>query len=62
MMYMYMYIYIVMHGMPSRSMVTNLYSLENYNYLPQAIKDFFNNCTGTWFLAIRTQLPANILD
>lgn len=40
-----------MHGMSSRSMITNLYSLGNYTYLPQAIKDFFNNCTGTCFLS-----------
>lgn len=37
------------HRMSSRSMIINLYSLGNYVYLPQAIKDFFNNCTGTCF-------------
>lgn len=45
-----MHRYIDMHGMSSRSMITNLYSLGNYVYLLQAIKDFFNNCTGIWLV------------
>lgn len=40
-----------MHGMSNRSMITNEYSVGNYICLTHAIKDFFNNCTGTCFLS-----------